>query len=176
MDLRKPDDAVRQFHGLFQPGSLLRPIHQAEPLLTMAYSHIYVLPENAAYGSPEVYDRWGNLAHFADVTGLEDKVTDGGTDAVVAVKAHSRKPYLNSKVEISVPAQSRNVMTGVRQTKGAIPGKTVTLVSPTEKRQFQVVGNLSGFYGWLMANNLVEVQMYGPSGTPYDPIAEPVAG
>lgn len=137
----------------------------------MAYSHIYVLPENAAYGSPEVWDKWGNLAHFADVTGLADKVTDGGADAVIPVKAHSRKPYLNSKVEISVSAQTRNVMTGVRQTKGAIPGKTVTLVSPEEKRQFQVVGSLSGFYGWLMDNNLVEVQMYGPSGTPYDPIA-----
>ena len=141
----------------------------------MAYSHIFVLPENAAYGSPEVYDRWGNLEHFADVSSLEDKVTDGGTDAVVSVKAHSRKPYLNSKVEISVPAQERNVMTGIRQTKGAIPGKTVTLVSESEERQFQVVGNLSGFYGWLMANNKVEVQMYGPSGTPYDPIAAPGA-
>ena len=142
----------------------------------MAYAHIYVLPDNAAYGSPEVYDKWGNLEYFADVTGLEDKVTDGGTDSVIQVKAHSRKPYLNSKVEISVGASTRNVMTGVRQTKGAIPGKTVTLLAGPEKRQFQVKGSLSGFYGWLMANNKVAVQMYGPTGAPYDPIPAPEAG
>ena len=139
----------------------------------MSYAHIWVLPENAAYGAPEVWDRWGNLEYFATVDSLEDKVTDGGTDAVVSVKAHGRKPYLNSKVEISVKEQTRHVMTGVRQTKGAKPGQTVTLVAGDEKRQFQVVGSLSGFYGWLMTNRVTEVRMYGPSGTPYDPIPAP---
>ena len=141
----------------------------------MAYSHIYVLPQQSVYGTPEVYDKWGNLEYFADVSDLTDKASEGGTDSVLSVGTHTRKPYLNSKVEISVKAHDRYVMTGVRQSKGAIPGKKVTLVSGPENRQFQVVGNLSGFYNWLKTNQKVAIQMYGPTGGPWDPIAAPEA-
>jgi hypothetical protein len=59
---------------------------------------------------------------------------------------------------------------GIRQTKGAIPGYTITLDDGTERRQFQYTGSMSGFYAWLKKATSKDVDLYGPTGTPYDPV------
>ena len=137
----------------------------------MAYSHIYIIPKTGPYNGGELWDKYGNLEFFANVDSLEDKVKDGGTDNELSIKAHKRLPYINSKVEISVPAHSRFVVTGVNQPKGARPGYTVTLQGGEEKRQFQYTGTLSCLYSWLKTTAKVQVTLYGPSGSPKDPIA-----
>ena len=135
----------------------------------MAYTNIFVIPDQENYKGGDFYDRYGNLEYFADVVALEDK-TLGGLDMAVSVKAHSRKPYMQAKSSISVPAQTRYTVAGVRQTKGAIPGVTVTLQDDTEKRQFQYTGTMSALYTWLKTTAKVDFFLYGPSGTPYDQI------
>ena len=136
----------------------------------MAYSHIYVLPDQATvYKGGKIYDRFGNLEFFADVTALEDEATSGGTDSVISVAAHKRLPYINSKAEISVPESTRNVVTGINQRKG-IPGYTITLVADGEKRQFQTTATMSAVYTWLKGSAKKSITLYGPTGAPKDPI------
>ena len=135
----------------------------------MAYSNIFVIPDQGNYKGGDLYDRYGNLEYFAEVAALEDK-TLGGMDMVIPVKAHTRRPYMQAKSTISIPANTRYTVGGVRQTKGAIPGVTVTLADDAEKRQFQWTGTMSALYTWLEANAKVSFFLYGPTGTPYDQI------
>lgn len=135
----------------------------------MAYSNIYVIPDQGNYKGGDLYDRYGNLEYFAAVDALEDK-TLGGMDMQIPVKAHTRRPYMQAKSTISIPASTRYTVGGVRQTKGAIPGVTVTLADDAEKRQFQWTGTMSALYSWLEANANVAFFLYGPTGTPYDKI------
>ena len=134
-----------------------------------ASKHVYVLPDQTVYRGGKIYDRFGNLEYFADVSSLNDEAASGGTDTVSEVKAHTRLPYMNSKSSISVPKHDRNVMTGVRQSKGALPGVVFTLVTALEKRDFTTTASSSAVYGWLKTNAKIDVTMYW-TGTPYDPI------
>lgn len=138
----------------------------------MAYEKIYIIPDQASgkYKGGELWDRYGNFQYFADVEALAEKTSEGGKDVEITVAAHSRLPYINSKVEISVPQHQRYVVMGNSQPKGARPGYTVTLVDSDEKRQFQYTGTMSALYTWLKANAAVDVTLYGPTGAPKDPI------
>ena len=138
----------------------------------MAYSHIYVIPDEGSAKGGDFYDRYGNLSYFADVSGLTDK-TSNGYDVTSSVKAHTRDHFMRDPAPSNVAATSRFSSFGIRQIKGAVPGETVTLISGTEKRQFQYTGTMSGLVAWLKDNALVVINLVGPSGTPYDPI--PVA-
>jgi len=135
-----------------------------------ASANVYVLPDQTVYGGGKIYDRFGNLEYFADVSSLNDLAASGGTDVVSEVKAHTRLPYMNSKSSISVPKHDRNVMTGVRQSKGALPGKRFTLVSALEKRDFTTTAAMSAVYAWLKTTVKVDVTFISEGGTPYDPI------
>ena len=135
-----------------------------------ASTNVYVLPDQDIYNGGKIYDRWGNLSYFADVDSLADEVTDGGADSVFEVGAHSRLPYINSKAEISVKKHDRAVVTGVRQTKGALPGKVFTLQDDKEMRDFTTTATLSAVYTWLKKEAKVNLTMYSDKGTPYDPI------
>ena len=139
----------------------------------MAYEKIYIIPDQASgkYKGGELWDRYDNFQYFADVEGLTEKVSQGQSDGEVEVQAHSRKPYINSKVETSIPKHMRYFAKGINQPKGAKPGYTITLVDSDEKRQFQYTGTLSCLYIWLKANAAVDVTLYGPTGAPKDPIA-----
>lgn len=137
----------------------------------MAYSHIYIIPKSGPYKGGELWDKFGNLEYFADVSSLSDKVKDGGTDNALEIAAHKRLPYINAKAEISVSKHTRYVVTGVNQPKGARPGYTVTLVGGDEKRQFQYTGTLSCLYTWLKTTAKHQITLYGPTGAPKDPIA-----
>ena len=139
-----------------------------------ASAHVYVLPNQLPYIGGKIYDRFGNLEYFADVADLVDEASTGGTDTIVEVKTHSRLPYINSKVEISVQGYTRKVVTGVRQSKGALPGKRFTLVGGDEKRDFTTTATTSAIYTWLKEKAKIEVTLYSESGTPYDPV--PAAG
>ena len=77
---------------------------------------------------------------------------------------------MGAKSKSSVSSHSRYSMQGVRQTKGAIPGYTVTFVGGDEKRQFQVTCTMSSLVKYVKDNAKMEVTLYGPTGTPYDPI------
>lgn len=138
----------------------------------MAYDHIYVIPDTLSAKGGDFYDRYGNLSYFADVSGLADK-TQGGYDITSTVKAHTREHFMRDPAPSNVDASTRFASYGVRQTKGAVPGYTVYLQSGTEKREFQYTGTMAGLLAWLKDNAIVIINMYGPSGTPYDPI--PVA-
>ena len=133
------------------------------------YQHAYVIPDGAKIKGGILYDRWGNLTYFADVAGLEDK-TQEGVDKETSVTSHSRPKFMRSKGKVSVKATTKYYSVGLRQTKGALPGFTLTLSDGTEKRQFQYDGNISGFVAWLKGKAKVDIDMFGPTGTPYDPI------
>ena len=137
----------------------------------MAYSNIYIIPDAGNMKGGELWDRYGNLSYFVDVTGLTDKTVAGGTDIEMDIPAHKRKPYLNAKALISVPAHKRYASVGINQPKGAKPGYTVTFSDSVEKRQFQYTGTLSGLYAYCKANAAVNLTIYGPTGAPKDPIA-----
>ena len=133
--------------------------------------NVYILPTQATkYKGGKIYDKYSNLQYFADVTGLEDLASTGGTDTEYQRKAFTRKPYLNSKASISVPQTTVNVVTGVNQSKGALPGYTFFLQSGTEKRAFTTTASISAVWSWLKTTAKVPITMYGPSGTPKDPI------
>ena len=140
----------------------------------MAYTKIWEINDSGNYGGGKIYDRWGNLSHFVETDGLTD-LTKTGKDVVSTVKSHSRSPFMGAKSKTSVASHSRYSMQGVRQTKGAVPGYTVTFVGGDEKRQFQVTCSMSALVAYVKANAKITVTLFGPTGTPYDPIA-PKAG
>ena len=135
----------------------------------MAYTKIWEINDGGVYGEGKIYDRWGNLTYFVDTSGLTD-LTKTGKDVVSTVRAHSRPAFMGAKSKSSVSEHFRYSMQGVRQTKGAIPGYTVTLVGGDEKRQFQVTCTMSSLVKYVKDNAKIEVTIYGPTGTPYDPI------
>ena len=137
------------------------------------YAHAYVIPDGAKIKGGTLYDRWGNLAYFADVEALTDKANTAA-DKESQVTGHSRARFMNSKGQSSVPAHSRNYSVGLRQTKGALPGFNVTLKDSAEERTFTYDGSMSGLVAWLKTKALVDIELFGPKGTPYDPI--PAAG
>lgn len=138
----------------------------------MAYAHIWQITgfgDSSNFGGGDLYDRYGNFDYFADTTGLVDK-TQTGIDKSSDVGGYTRSYFMNSNGQASVRRFTRYFMSGVRQTKGAIPGKTITLVSGDEQRQFQITCTMSRLVEFLKANAKVEISLFGPKGTPYDPI------
>lgn len=136
-----------------------------------ATKHIWELPDQAMYKGGKIYDRFGNLAYFADVSALNDEAAGGGSDsAAIPFKAHKRLPYINSKVEISVSTGDRFIVKGVNQLKGALPGYNFTLYDGIEKRQFTTTASVSAVYTWLKKVAKVDITMLGPTGTPKDVI------
>ena len=132
----------------------------------MKVKQIYTIPDTGTYQGGKLYDRWDNFKYFADVTGLESS-DEGQADATYSVKSHTRLPYMRAKSTISVAQHARKVMTGVRGTKGALPGYTITLEDDTEKRNFQWTGSMSCMYAFLLDKAKVDVVLYGKRGTPY---------
>ena len=144
----------------------------------MAYAHIWQMrdPNNSStYTGGKLYDRFGNLEFFADVSGLVD-LTQTGIDVVTDVGGFSRSFFMNSAGKSSVRRFTRYSMQNVRQIKGAIPGHTIQLAAEGELRQFQITCSISYLLQWLMENAIKEVTLYGPKGTPYDPIPPAEAG
>lgn len=130
------------------------------------YAHAFVIPDVGPFRGGVLYDKFGNLEFFADVSGLED-LTKTGEDKVIDVKNHEKSYYMRSKSKYGIKTHKAYKSVGVQLLKGAIPGHTITLVSGDEKRQFQYDGNDSKLYAWLGDNSKVVIDMYGPSGTPY---------
>ena len=133
------------------------------------YAHAYVIPDGDKIKGGTLYDRWGNLAYFANVESLVDKARTA-TDKESPVKAHSRARFMNAKGQSSVPQTTRYHSVGLRQSKGALPGFNITLADNTESRVFTYDGSMSGLVAWLKTTALVDIDLYGPTGTPYDPI------
>ena len=127
---------------------------------------IYEIPDTATYKGGKLYDRWDNFKYFADVAGLESSAL-GGADAVYSVKEHQRLPYMRAKGTITIPEHPRKVVTGVRSSKGALPGYTVTLSDGTETRDFTFTGTMSCLYMWLKEKSAIPISLFGPTGTPY---------
>lgn len=140
----------------------------------MAYAHIYEIPDQGSMRGGDLYDRYGNLTYFADVTALVDK-TQSGSDISVTKKQHTRSLFMNSATKVSVAATAYSTSVGLRQSKGAVPGYTVTiqddngLLAP-EIRQFQYTGTMSALVAWLKTTAKMLLVVHGPTGTPYDPI------
>ena len=139
------------------------------------YQHAYVIPDGAKIKGGNLYDRWGNLSYFADVSGLEDKALTA-EDKETIVTGHQRRRFMNADGKSSVTSTTRYWTSGLRQTKGALPGVNLTLESGDELRTFTYDGNISGFVAWLKDNAKVDINMFGPSGTPYDPIPKKEGG
>lgn len=117
----------------------------------------------------DLYDKFGNLSYFADVAALTDK-TQTGVDKQISRSAHTRDHFMGDPAPSSVVASTVNVSVGLRQSKGATPGVTITLVSGDEKRDFGWTGTMSALVAWLKANAKVDINLFGSKGTPYDPI------
>ena len=141
----------------------------------MIYDHCYVIPDQGKMKGGKLYDKYSNLSYFADVTSLEDK-TQTGVDLEVSVTSYKRGRFMRDPAPSTIPQQTRNVSMGIRQSKGAIPGDTITLDDGVERRQFQYTGSMSGFYAWLKTAATQDVVLYGSTGTPYDPVPAVSAG
>ena len=141
----------------------------------MAYAHIFVIPDTASAKGGDFYDKYGNLTYFADVAGLTDK-TSTGYAVTSTVKAHTREHFMRDPAPSNVASFSRFASVGIRQIKGAVPGYTVTFTDDTEKREFQYTGTMAGLVAWLKTTAKLDIQLIGPSGTPYDPIPAVPAG
>ena len=105
----------------------------------MTYAHIYEIPDQGNLKGGDLYDKFGNLSFFADVTALVDK-TQTGVDLTVAVKAFNRERFMRDPAPYTVSASTRYVSMNIRQSKGGIPGVTITLVGqdiggPVEQHQ-----------------------------------------
>ncbi len=140
----------------------------------MRAQHVYVIPDAVGLKGGKLYDKYGNLSFFADVTGLTD-VTATETDKSSQVKAHTRGRFMRDPAPSSVGAFGRIFSSGIRQSKGGFPGYTVTLVADEglpgeERREFSYTGTLSALYAWLKAEAKLQVNMYGPTGAPYNAI------
>ena len=140
----------------------------------MKVTHIWEIPDQGAMNGGDLYDSHGNLSYFADVTGLQDK-TATGADTTSTVKAHSRGSFMRDPAPSSVSATVRAYSTGLRRSKGALPGYTVTFISDAglpgeEKRQFQYTGTMSALVAWLKTTAKMQVELVGPTGAPYNPI------
>lgn len=138
------------------------------------YTHAFVIPDQGAMKGGVLYDKFGNLEYFADVSGLQDK-TKTGADKQVQVGSQTVHRFMNSNGTFTRAATIRSLSVGLRQPKGALPGYTVTLESDKElpgdeKRQFQYTGTMSALVAWLKTTAKMEVWLYGPTGTPYDGI------
>jgi hypothetical protein len=141
----------------------------------MKVSVIYTIPDTATYTGGKLYDKFGNLEYFADVTGLGTDES-GQADSTYSVGGHTRLPYMRAKGSINVSGHARKVTTGIRMTKGALPGYTITLDDGTEKRDFQYTGTMSCLYAWLTDKAKVAVTLYGKRGTPYKEVPAAEAG
>jgi len=136
--------------------------------------YIWVIPDQGAMKGGDLYDTFGNLTYFADTTALTNKAATA-TDKQVTVKAHTRNSFMRDPAPSNVSVSGRNFTTNIRRSKGALPGYTVTFLSDAglpdeEKRQFQYTGTMSALYAWLKTTAKMQVQIFGPTGTPYDPI------
>lgn len=120
----------------------------------------------------DLYDKFGNLTYFADTAALTNKAATA-VDKQITVKAHTKNSFMRDPAPSNVAASGRSVTVGIRQSKGAVPGYTVTLVSDAglmdeEKRQFQWTGTMSALYAWLKTTAKMQIQLIGPTGTPYN--------
>lgn len=141
----------------------------------MNATNIFVIPDSGTIKGGDLYDKFGNLTYFADVTALDDKARTG-QDLSVQVSAHSTNSFMGDPAPSSVKAHTRYVSTGLRRSKGGYPGYTITLSDGTETRDFSYTGTMSGLVAWLKTTAKVEVNLFGPTGTPYDPIPAVPAG
>ena len=135
----------------------------------MSYAHIYVIPDQGDMKGGLLFDKYANLAYFAVVDALEDK-TQTQRDLQVSVKSHARKKFLGDPSPGTVKASTRNVSMGIRRTKGAVPGYKITLDDGLEKRVFQYTGTMSCLYAWLKDTAARPIDLFGPTGTPYDQV------
>lgn len=134
----------------------------------MAYAHVYVIPDQNGIRGGDLYDKWGNLTFFADVTALVDK-TRVSVDKSVTVKQHSRSRWMNDPAPFTVSATVYERTYGGGRSKGAIPGYTVTLGSdiglPGEEiRDFQYTGTVSALSAWLKTTANMLIELRGPTG------------
>lgn len=135
----------------------------------MKVAHIWEIPATAGMTGGDLYDKFGNLEYFADVTALTDK-TFGGVDTQYIRKAHSRQKFMRDTAPSSVSESVVILSKFNAPKKGALPGYTVTIVSDAgvvgeEQRQFQYTGTLSGLVAWLKTTAKMQLDVYGPSGS-----------
>jgi len=141
----------------------------------MKAAHIFVIPDSSNIKGGDLYDKFGNLTYFADISSLSDKATTGA-DISPSVSSHSRNSFMRDPAPSTVKAHTRYLSTGLRQSKGGFPGVTITLSDGIETRDFSYTGTMSGFVAWLKTTAKVNVTIYGPTGTPYDPIPAAAGG
>jgi hypothetical protein len=134
----------------------------------MRFSHIYVIPDQGGIRGGDLYDKWGNLTYFADVTALVEK-TSTAVNKTVNVKSHTRSRWMNDPAPFTVSATVLERTYGGGQAKGAVPGKTVTLGSDIglpgqEIRDFQYTGTISALSAWLKTTSKMLIELRGPTG------------
>jgi hypothetical protein len=135
----------------------------------MKVEHIYEIPTTGGMAGGDLYDKYGNLEYFADVTGLTDK-TFGGVDTQYIRKSHQRQHFMRDTAPATVAEHPVILSRFGSPSKGALPGYTVMFVSDAglpgeEKRQFQYTGTVSGLIAWLKTTAKMLVDVYGPTGS-----------
>ena len=135
----------------------------------MKVEHIYVIPATGGMDGGDLYDKFGNLTYFADVTALTDK-TFGGVDTQYIRPSHKRNHFMRDTAPVTVAEHPVILSRFNAPKKGALPGYTITLVSDAglpgeETRQFQYTGTISGLVAWLKTTAKMLVDVYGPTGS-----------
>ena len=85
-------------------------------------SHAFVIPDVGPFKGGVLYDKFGNLDYFADVSGLED-LTKTGEDLQISVNSANVSYYMRSKAKFTRKATTAYKSTGIQLLKGAIPGQ-----------------------------------------------------
>jgi len=136
----------------------------------MKADKIWVIPDQGTMRGGDLYDRFGNLEFFADVTALTEK-TSSSTDVQIDRKALSRSAFMRDPAPTSVPATSYTRSIGLYGSKGGYPGRAVVFVSDAglpgeERRQFSWTGTMSALVAWLKTTANMAIDIY-VDGTPY---------
>jgi hypothetical protein len=135
----------------------------------MKAQHIWEIPDQGGTRGGDLYDVNGNLDYFASTDALTDK-TSTGVDKQITVKAHTSSRFMRDPAPFQVSSHTYERSYGGGQSKGALPGYKITLVSdaglPNEEiRQFQYTGTLSALSAWLVTTAKMQVALYGPKGS-----------
>lgn len=137
----------------------------------MSYEKIWI---EAATGL-KIWDKYGNLEFFCDVTGLTE-ASASVVNKQANVKASSVHYYMNSPTTYTRGATFKQFIYDPGRRKGnAIPGKPFVLVADAglpgeETRQFTYEGAFMDLHAFITGAAKMQVDLFSETGTRYSSI------
>jgi len=137
----------------------------------MSYAKIWIDTNNGL----KIWDKFGNLDHFCDTTGLTE-ASASVVNKQATVKGSSVHYYMNSEATYTRAATVKDFIYDPGRRKGnAIPGKPFVLVSDAglpgeETRQFTYEGAFTDLHAFVVGSAKMLVDLFSETGTRYTSI------